>query len=82
MNGLIVVLSALLLLAGCKHTECHSDDDNALRTKIFQECIRAMAHQPTHNHEDNNGHIVEACDDAARHQSHQFICEEVEGFGL
>lgn len=81
-NNLIVALTACLFLSSCKHDDCHSVDDSALRTKIFQQCIGTMSKQPNHNHEDNNGHIVEACDDAARRQSHQFVCKEKEGFDL
>ncbi len=75
-------LILLLLLTGCKHEECQSIDDKELYHKIFQQCLETVAKQPENNHEDNNGHLVNACNDVARAQSPQWVCKEVEGFGL
>jgi hypothetical protein len=80
-----MTLPSRLLLAACVViglSACHDPDkyckrwiDQNQRQQIFIQCIRE-AKQPTANHEDNNGHLVEACEDAAEHQAmHQKSCE-------
>lgn len=64
------------ILTGCPHTECKTVYHDTLRHQYFMDCLNAQK-QPEHNHEDDNGHIVNACDTAARYQSTEFVCEEV-----
>ena len=60
-------LILLFLLTGC---DCEGWFPNQkLRREIFQQCISTMQKQPEHNHEDNNGHVVEECADAAYRNS-------------
>lgn len=69
-----VLLLCLLLLGGCHVKQCGWKQHNEERHKYFMECL-TMASQPEHNHEDNNGHLIEACDDAARYQTQTWVCE-------
>jgi len=84
-NQMIAVITALLLLAGCKHDECSWDrtpEEGRLYHQDIIECLKASP-QPNQNHEDDNGHIVEECRFAAAYSvpNHR-TCKEVEGFGL
>jgi hypothetical protein len=79
MSVLTKILFAGMLLSLCacddQYKNCKSWIDQSERQKIFLQCLQ-LARQPSHNHEDDNGHLVEACDDAAYHQSgHSNGCE-------
>ncbi len=75
MRKLALVLP--LLLTGCPHEECHQVYHDDIRHKYFMECLTAQK-QPDHNREDDNGHMIEACDRAASYQSTEFLCKEVQ----
>lgn len=78
-------ITALLLLTGCKHEECdwsRSPEEGRRYHQDIIECLKASP-QPTHNHEDDNGHIVEECRIAAAWSEplHE-TCKEVIGAGI
>lgn len=63
------VLILPLLLCGCwLDTPAYTYDRTGADARQFHadiiECLKA-SQQPTHNHEDNNGHIVQECRVAA-----------------
>lgn len=72
------IILACIALSACKHEECKNIYHDKLRHQYFQQCIETMAKQPWHNNEDNNGHVVEACDSAARATSTEWHCETVD----
>jgi hypothetical protein len=69
-----IILAALLLLSGCKVCDHETNQDK--RHAYFEECIKISGAQPEHNHEDNNGDLVKACDDAAYYQAQEKVCHE------
>lgn len=76
---LIVVLAAVLLLSGCKVSDCsweRTPEEGRLYHQDILECLKA-SQQPNHNHEDDNGHIVEACRISAAYSvpTHK-VCKE------
>lgn len=65
----LIIISLILLTACLPETReiCSWErpgKSGELYHKRIVECLRA-SQQPTHNHEDNNGHIVEECRIAA-----------------
>jgi hypothetical protein len=73
-----ILLYIILILSGCKgdkHCSWEQDDQTqTVRHQYFSECVRNTK-QANQNHEDNNGHIVDACENAAYYQSMKRVCE-------
>lgn len=64
-------LIAMTTLVGC----CNWQADRAKQHEIFVECMQLANKQPEHNHEDNNGHLIEMCNDVAKQQSLILVCQ-------
>jgi len=75
-----IILVALLLLTACKEQDCYYVTDLTAQHKYFNECLSLAAKQPNHNHEDDNGHLIQACHSAAFDDASVWTCKWVDVF--
>ena len=68
-----LAIAALLMLSGCK--TCDWEANYEKRHEYFVQCMQLAGKQPEHNHEDDNGDLVAACDRVSMYQSQQKVCQ-------
>lgn len=70
----IFAFSTLLLLSGCDEDSCLWNADQSLVQQYLMQCVSSVSKQPIQNHEDNNGHIVAECQEAAQSNARRWMC--------
>jgi hypothetical protein len=64
----------MLILVGCK--TCYMQTDQAVRQKLFQECLKLIPKGPEATTYNDWSEVVAECEDAAYYQSQVKVCSE------
>ncbi len=71
----LVAICALFMLSACVDEDrCMWNIDPELSHKQLMECLGTVKTQPSYNKENNNGHIVSECQEAAEQNAKRWMC--------